>query len=124
MIMAQQSSTGSLVAEQKKRRSARVLLSVPVHIRGLRADGKEFEEEARTLVVNAHGALLSLNSPLRAGQALTLTHKLTRDSLECRTVYVGNPQGGKAQVGIEFVKAAPGFWQIDFPPEDWIVPET
>ena len=122
--MAQHTQTGSLVAEQKKRRSARVLLSVPVLVKGTLADGKTFEEEARTLVVNAHGALLALNSPLRAGQALTLTHKLTRQSLECRTVYVGNPQGGKAQVGIEFLKAAAGFWQIDFPPEDWVVPET
>jgi hypothetical protein len=122
--MAQHTQTGSLVAEQKKRRSARVLLSVPVLVKGVLADGKEFQEEARTLVVNAHGALLALNSPLRAGQALTLTHKLTRQSLECRTVYVGNPQGGKAQVGIEFLKAAAGFWQIDFPPEDWVVPET
>jgi hypothetical protein len=122
--MAQHTQTGSLVAEQKKRRSARVLLSVPVMVKGVLADGKEFQEEARTLVVNAHGALLALNSPLRAGQALTLTHKLTRQSLECRTVYVGNPQGGKAQVGIEFLKAAAGFWQIDFPPEDWVVPET
>ncbi len=122
--MAQHTQTGSLVAEQKKRRSARVLLSVPVMVKGTLADGKAFEEEARTLVVNAHGALLALNSPLRAGQALTLTHKLTRQSLECRTVYVGNPQGGKAQVGIEFLKAAAGFWQIDFPPEDWVVPET
>ncbi len=122
--MAQHTQTGSLVAEQKKRRSARVLLSVPVIVKGTLADGKAFEEEARTLVVNAHGALLSLNSPLRAGQALVLTHKLTRGDIECRVVYVGNPQGGKAQVGIEFVKAAAGFWQIDFPPEDWVVPES
>jgi hypothetical protein len=122
--MAQHTHTGSLVAEQKKRRSARVLLSVPVIVKGTLADGKAFEEEARTLVVNAHGALLSLNSPLRAGQILTMTHKLTRKSLECSTVYVGNPQGGKAQVGIEFITPAPGFWQIDFPPEDWVVPES
>jgi|SRR5580700_11926876 hypothetical protein len=122
--MAQHTQTGSLVAEQKKRRSARVLLSVPVIVKGTLADGKTFEEEARTLVVNAHGALLSLNSPLRAGQALVLTHKLTRGDIECRVVYVGNPQAGKAQVGIEFVKSAAGFWQIDFPPEDWVVPES
>ncbi len=122
--MAQHTQTGSLVAEQKKRRSARVLLSVPVTVKGTLSDGKTFEEDARTLVVNAHGALLSLNSPLRAGQALVLTHKLTHGDIECRVVYVGNPQAGKAQVGIEFVKAAPGFWQIDFPPEDWVVPES
>jgi len=122
--MAQQLPTGSLMTEQGRRRSARVLLSVPVIVHGVLPDGNKFEEEARTLVVNAHGALLALTIALPTGQALTLTHKLTRHSLDCRTVYVGKPQAGKAQVGIEFLQATPMFWQIDFPPEDWVVPES
>jgi hypothetical protein len=36
---------------------------------------------------------------------------------------VGAAQAGKAQMGVEFVKASRTFWQIDFPPEDWVVPE-
>ncbi|MFZ0738188.1 MAG: PilZ domain-containing protein [Candidatus Acidiferrales bacterium] len=112
------------MAETGRRRSARVLLSVPVLTAGTAVDGKKFDEETRTLVVNAHGALLSLSATVRAGQTFELTHKLTQKSLECRVVYVGKPQGGKAQVGIEFVKPAPSFWQIDFPPEDWVVPES
>jgi hypothetical protein len=122
--MAQQLPTGSLMTEQGRRRSARVLLSVPVFVKGVLPDGNTFEEEARTLVVNAHGALLSLSIALPTGQQFTLTHKLTRKSLECKTVFVGKPQAGKAQVGIEFLNATPMFWQIDFPPEDWIVPTT
>jgi hypothetical protein len=27
------------------------------------------------------------------------------------------------QTGIEFVKACGSFWQIDFPPDDWVTPE-
>jgi hypothetical protein len=120
MAQQQPNATGSLMIEQGRRRSARVLLSVPVLIKGTLADGNKFEEEARTLVVNAHGALLSLSIPLPNGQKF----KLTRKSLECKTVFVGKPQAGKAQVGIEFLEATPMFWQIDFPPEDWIVPTT
>ena len=32
-------------------------------------------------------------------------------------------QAGKAQMGIEFLKPSRTFWQIDFPPDDWVVPE-
>jgi hypothetical protein len=122
--MAQQSPTSSLLVEHGRRRSARVLLSVPVFLRGTLSDGSKFEEEARTLVVNAHGALLALSIALPAGQLVTLTHKLTRNTIECKTVNVGKPQGGKAQIGVEFLNPTPMFWMIDFPPEDWVVPES
>jgi hypothetical protein len=112
------------MTEQNGRRSARVLLSVSVVVQGILPDGNKFEEEARTLVVNAHGAFLALANPLRAGQVLKLTHALSRQSLECRTVYVGKPQVGKAEVGIEFLEPSPMFWQIDFPPSDWTIPEN
>jgi len=122
--MAQENPTGSLLAEQARRRSSRVLLSVPVIVSGTAADGSQFEEEARTLVVNAHGALISLAAMVRTNQTLKITHKMTRNTLDCTTVYIGKPQGGKAQVGIEFAAPEPFFWQIDFPPEDWTFPET
>ena len=122
--MAQQNPTGSLLTEQARRRSSRVLLSVSVIVSGTAADGTAFEEEARTLVVNAHGALLSLSAIVRTSQTLKITHKVTKTTLDAVTVYIGKPQGGKSQVGVEFTSADPFFWQIDFPPEDWIVPET
>ena len=77
----------------------RVLLSVPITVSGKNTSNQEFEEETRTLVVNAHGALISLAARVAAAQA------------------------GKAQMGIEFVKPSRTFWQIDFPPDDWVVPE-
>jgi hypothetical protein len=107
-----------------RRRSMRVLLSVPILVAGLDTGRKEFHEETRTLVVNAHGALITLGTPVTAGQKLTLANKATKQSQDCRVVYLGTSQGGKTQMGVEFLKPTPSFWQIDFPPDDWVVPEN
>jgi len=122
--MSTPSSAGDLALDKGRRRSLRVMLSVTVIVRGKGADGKAFEEETKTLVVNAHGALIHLRSDAKADQKITLIHKGTQQLQECRVVYVGaTMQGGKAQVGIEFDKASAQFWQISFPPDDWNVPE-
>jgi len=102
----------------------RVLLSVPIHVSGKTAENKDFTEETRTLVVNAHGALISMAAAVAAGQSITVANKSTQHTLECRVVYLGAAQGGKTQMGIEFSKPSPRFWQIDFPPDDWVVPEN
>jgi hypothetical protein len=107
-----------------RRRSMRVLLSVPILVSGKNTKQQDFNEETRTLVVNAHGALISLAAPVVAGQQLTISNKTTQESRECRVVYVGAAQAGKNQMGIEFVKPSPSFWRIDFPPDDWVVPEN
>ena len=112
-----------LATDPGRRRSMRVLLSVPITVSGKGAENKPFTEEARTLVVNAHGALIALATRVVPSQEITVANKATRKSLECRVVHVGNTQGGKIQLGIEFVKPSPTFWQIDFPPDDWVAPE-
>jgi c-di-GMP-binding flagellar brake protein YcgR len=107
-----------------RRRSMRVLLSVPIHVTGKTKDNQKFEEETRTLVVNAHGALISLAAKLVTGQQVSVNNRATQKSMNCRVVYVGNPAAGKMQMGVEFVEPCPSFWQIDFPPDDWVVPEN
>jgi len=102
----------------------RVLLSVPIQVSGTNRDNENFEEETRTLVVNAHGALISLAAKVVAGQNITIHNKATRKTMNCRVVYLGNPAAGKIQMGVEFLEACPSFWQIDFPPDDWVVPEN
>ena len=117
-------SAEELPLDRGRRRSLRVMLSVTVIVRGKNQEGETFEEETNTLVVNAHGALIHLRSDVKADQKITLIHKGTRQEQESRIVYVGTTmQGGKAQVGVEFDKAAPAFWQISFPPDDWNAPE-
>jgi hypothetical protein len=107
-----------------RRRSMRVLLSVPIQVHGKTTENKDFKEETRTLVVNAHGALISLAAQVTAGQTITLSNNATHQSLDCRVVHIGTSQAGKTQMGVEFVKPSARFWQIDFPPDDWVVPEN
>ena len=50
----------ALTLDPGRRRSMRVLLSVPINVTGKTKENEDFSEDARTLVVNAHGALISL----------------------------------------------------------------
>jgi len=102
----------------------RVLLSVPILVSGKTARNEDFKEETRTLVVNAHGALIALAAQVVAQQTVTLSNKSTHQSIDCRVVHIGSAQAGKTQVGLEFIKPSGKFWQIDFPPDDWVVPEN
>jgi len=120
---ATQPTKGGFNLDVGRRRSMRVLLSVPVIFSGKAANNQTFTEETRTLVVNAHGALVTLAARVATGQTVMVSNRVTQESVECKVVYLGNAQGGKTQVGIEFAKPSPRFWRIDFPPEDWVVPE-
>lgn len=113
-----------MALEASRRRSMRVLLSVPIRITGKTNSNEDFEEQTRTLVVNAHGALISLQAPVAANQQISVENKATNQSRQCRVVHIGTQAAGKIQVGIEFVKPSGSFWQIDFPPDDWVVPES
>ena len=116
---------GTLVTDPGRRRSMRVMLSVPILVSGKDAQKKPFSEETRTLIVNAHGALISLAARLANDQEINIALRAaeTEQTLPCRVVHIGNAQGGKLQVGIEFLKPSPTFWHIDFPPDDWAAPE-
>jgi hypothetical protein len=115
--------TQDLVLDAGRRRSMRVMLSVPIHVSGKDRKNRDFDEETRTLVVNAHGALISLAAAVIAGQQIMVANEATKQSRECRVVYLGSGGSGKVQMGIEFSKPSPTFWQIDFPPDDWVAPE-
>ena len=114
----------AVALEASRRRSMRVLLSVPIRVTGKTMSNEDFEEQTRTLVVNAHGALISLQAPVTANQQISVENKATNQSRQCRVVHIGTQAAGKIQVGIEFVKPSGSFWQIDFPPDDWVVPES
>jgi hypothetical protein len=120
---AEKEKTGRVI-DTGRRRSMRVLLSVPILVCGKSLKQEDFAEETRTLVVNAHGALIALSTPVNAGQLVSVSNKATQQTLDCKIVYLGNAQAGKTQMGIEFVKPSPTFWQIGFPPDDWVVPEN
>ena len=107
-----------------RRRSQRVILSMPVTVRT--EDGPRdasFEEATQTLVVNVHGALVALAGKVEKGQTLRLINRTTREERLCHVMYVGPVTDGKAQIGVGFNDPSPDFWRIAFPPEDRMVRE-
>jgi hypothetical protein len=102
-----------------RRRSQRVLMQVAVRIRGTDAQGKTFEEEASTLAINAHGALVLLQARLTSGSSVLMQHKQTQEEQECHVVFLGPVRAGQAEIGLEFSEPRPAFWRVTFPPEDW-----
>lgn len=94
-------------------------MQVGVRIRGNDAQGKPFEEEASTLAINAHGALVALQARLTSGSVVKMQHKGTDEEQECQVVFLGPVRSGKAEIGLEFSEPRPTFWRVTFPPEDW-----
>jgi hypothetical protein len=92
---------------------------VPVEAQRRVAGSDRPAETTETLAVNAHGALILLAPPVEEGDRVSLKNKMTGEELDCSVVYLGLIEGGRLQVGIEFTKPSPQFWQIAFPPEDW-----
>jgi hypothetical protein len=120
--MFRQQST-QLQAGARKRRSRRLVLSIPVVAHRLPKKEQSFYERTRTLVVNAHGALISLAADVVLDQTLVLQNALTGEERECRIVFTDRNRIGPIEVGLEFRNPAPYFWRVAFPPDDWILPE-
>jgi hypothetical protein len=102
-----------------QRRSQRILLAVPVRVSGKRANGTAFVEHVKTLIVNAHGALLQLEEPVREGQALSVRNVTTGEETPCKVVDLSPGTNGVAEIGVEFAEPNPRFWRVSFPPTDW-----
>ncbi len=114
------SLSSNLATTNERRRSQRVLLRMPIAVIAPGPDKQMVREQTNTLVVNAHGALIHLVLPVRVGQVVILQNPETSEEQSCRIIRVNPAREGKSEIGIEFLKAAPNFWRVAFPPADWI----
>jgi hypothetical protein len=94
-------------------------MQVAVRVRGKDTQGHPFEEETATLAINAHGALILLQTRLTSGSKVMMLHNGTKQEEECQVAFLGPVRSGKAEIGLEFSSPAPMFWRVAFPPEDW-----
>lgn len=113
------SLSSNLAPMSNRRRSQRVLLRIPVQVIGQGPDRKPFSEMTHTAVVNAHGGLLYLSLKVAVGQVIILKNPETNEEQLCRVARADPAPDGRTEVGIEFVKPAPNFWRVAFPPSDW-----
>ncbi|MFY9529723.1 MAG: hypothetical protein WBC04_12005 [Candidatus Acidiferrales bacterium] len=107
------------VAAPGQRRSKRVILDVPLVIRGEAEDKHPFQEETFTVTVSAHGALVVLERKIALGQKVVLMNPRNWEEREGTIAFLGPPYAGLATVGIQFTQPAPEFWSINSPPADW-----
>src|SRR2546426_8938894 len=100
-----------------RRRSQRVLVTVPVRVSGKTGAGSPFEEETHTRAISAHGALILVSTQVYRGQRLTLSNVQTKAALECVVAHIDRRKD--PQAGVEFTLPNPMFWHVAFPPKDW-----
>lgn len=94
-------------------------MAIPIFVHGTNESGSPFKENTETIVINARGALIELQTPVAKEQELRLTNMETRAEITCHVVTFRRSESGKAQIGIRFNEASPRFWGLGFPPEDW-----
>jgi len=101
------------------RRSRRVVLRVPIQVRWTPPGDSAITEDTVTLVVNAHGALISLAMRVKPGARIFVRYSAAAQDKECRVVRVQEKLQGKSEVGVEFLRPDQKFWGLEFPPDDW-----
>jgi hypothetical protein len=102
----------------RRRRSKRIHIAIPVVVRAT-SEALPVNESTRTLLVNAHGCLVTLAARLETGQQVYLVNPATKEEALCTVTFLGKKEGEAAEVGLEFKQPSPFFWRIHFPPEDW-----
>src|ERR1700741_5483617 len=100
------------MATSAKRRSARVLLDVPLFIEGKAEGAQDFKEETFTLTVSAHGALIVLAAKGALGQTVRLTNLKNKNHQGATVFFLGPPYAGLATVGMKGIKPLSEFWAI------------
>ncbi|MGH9734838.1 MAG: hypothetical protein ACRD8A_09655 [Candidatus Acidiferrales bacterium] len=108
-----------LLTMQKRRRSKRIRARVRIVVRVQGRNKETTCEDTHSLVVNAHGGLILLGASVGRDQFVTVINPKTGQELLARVTAIGTRMMGKAQVGIEFIRPAPEFWDISPWPEDW-----
>ena len=102
-----------------RRRSQRVLLRLPLLVIARGPDKQHVSENAFTTNVSAHGAMLLLSMRVEGGQKILIRNPDTLEEQFVKVIHITPAAEGKSEIGVEFLKAAPKFWRISFPPDDW-----
>jgi hypothetical protein len=98
------------------RRSCRVALSVPVRVFGVDYRGKDFTEDAVTLVVNLHGAKIRMNHQLMPDSEIRVVVNPTGQDSVFRVVSkLTSPELQFTYWGIENLEPGKNIWGVSIP---------
>ena len=100
-----------------KRRTDRLMLTIPLIAQGHDAQDEVFEAPARTLVLNMNGALIQIPRALRVGQTVHLINLIGRGEADFRVVgAISSTAQGGGNYGVECLDPDRNIWQIYFLP--------
>ena len=100
-----------------KRRSQRITIAVPIRIE-CSINGTIVSRDARTEVVNKHGALLIVQGPVLACNRVLLKHSITGREAGARMVSILACDGPRSfQLAVEVDVPSAEFWGVAFPEE-------
>lgn len=100
---------------RKQRRSQRVLWRTPMFVIWEAQAGLKVREQAETEIVNAHGALLRLQTTRLAKKSLSLLNPQTHESQVARVVWHDTGSVQEVRVGVELAAPSETFWGIYTP---------
>ena len=107
-----------------RRRSERVMLQMRITVMAQDIEHKPQQEEALTLIVNAHGGLMKVKMELHVGQSIRLLNPGNKVQQNCRVVRIDDTATEFFSVAFEFDQPNPKFWPVVFPPSDWAAPRA
>ena len=103
---------------EKRRQGARVVMRVPVEIRGTTEDGQTLEESTHTGVIGVLGAMILTSQMLKIGSQVEVTNRFSQQTTKFRVAWVGDHKDGQPwEIGIESMAPLDDFWGVRFPPK-------
>ena len=109
---------------RKVRRSSRITIGIPVEVSGIDGSGTEVQEKTTTKLLSRFGACILLRHRFSGGSEIGISIPHLGRQQKCRVVWVAMEPGenGAYETGIE-LQTAEDFWGVQFPPDDWLVPQ-
>ena len=107
---------------EERRRSQRVLLRVRANVY-VNLKGQQITLDVRTLSVNPFGAMIISAENLAPQTRVVLENTVTQQRVACCVVRAAKEMPDGFHIPLQFDAPAPKFWMIDFPPDDWKLPD-
>jgi PilZ domain len=101
---------------EESRRSERVWTALAIRISGEDGSGRAFVDDARTMAVSRHGAMILIDRKLNPNQEVAVRCLETGKECDARVVGTIRKEQHKSCYGIELLDHAIELWGIEFPP--------
>lgn len=100
---------------QHVRRSSRIPKEIGILLTGCDANGKQFIEETKTVVLSRYGAGIVSKHKLAIEQELILVHTQSNKETDIRIVGQIGSANGSYTYGVAFLHPEVNFWGVEFP---------